>query len=416
MESTVKPATTTITVFTRHSPDCPFKDKREYKKCNCRKALYIYEGGRDKTISAKTRSWVQAEQFAKSELAYRDPAQRRLREIEAKEEEKRAAALSKNITVADALARWVSGLKGRKLATNKVHATFVKKVQAWAERTGVTHLNEITPDMLDEWRGQWAPDAAEKYDRMGDTTQSHFQTRLKGFLEWATQIRLIEANPGAALDHISASKERTHPLTPLQFEQLIAAVEPFCSSRTNMVRKFASELKAIFLVQRWTGLRIGDVLLLPRSGIAGNRLSLKTQKTGAEVNRPLPEIVVQALAALSRSRPEFRPQYFFWLDGMKKTTLPTKWGQFIAVLNPCLKFVDEQGQPLKFHSHMLRDTFAVELLLAGWALEDVSRLLTHDSIKTTETYYGRWNRARLTRLEDRLVQELTRMGAGFSGQ
>jgi integrase/recombinase XerD len=416
MESTVQPATTTITVFTRHAPDCPKKDDRYWRRCKCRKALYIYEDGRDRIVSAKTRSWEQAELLAKSELAYRDPTQRKLREIEAKEEEKRVAALSKVITVGDALARWLSGLKGRKAATSKVHATFVRKVQAWATRTGISYLNEITPDMLDEWRGKWAPDAAEKYDRMGDTTQSHFQTRLKGFLEWATQIRLIEANPGAALDHISASKERTHPLTQLQFEQLLAAIEPFCATRTDMVRKFAAELRAIFLVQRWTGLRIGDVLLLPRSGLVGNRMSLKTQKTGAEVDRPLPKVVVMALAALSPSRPEFRPDYFFWPESMKKTTLPTKWGQFISALNPCLKFIDEEGQPLKFHSHQLRDSFAIELLLAGWALEDVSRLLTHDSIETTQRYYAKWNRARLTRLEDRLVQELTRMGAGFSGQ
>jgi integrase/recombinase XerD len=416
MASPANPATTTITVFTRHAPDCPKKDDRYWKRCNCRKSLYIYENGVDRIISARTRSWAQAEQCAKSELAARDPVERELQRIKDQEEEKRIAALSKVITVGDALARWASGLKGRTAATSKVHATFGRKVQAWATRTRIEYLNQITPDLLDEWRGQWAPGAAEKYDRMGDTTQSHFQSRLKGFLEWATQIHLIEANPSAALDHISTSEERTHPLTPLQFEQLIAAVEPFTATRTGMVRKFAGELRAIFLVQRWTGLRIGDVLQLPRSGLVGNRLSLKTQKTGAEVDRPLPEVVVRALAALSPNRPEFRPEYFFWLEGMKKTSLLTKWGQFITAINPCLKFIDEQGKPLKFRSHQLRDTFAIELLLAGWTLEDVSRLLTHDSIKTTETYYGRWNRARLTRLEDRLVQELTRMGAGFTGR
>src|ERR1035437_9117318 len=149
MESTVQPATTTITVFTRHAPDCPKKDDRYWRRCKCRKALYIYEDGRDRIVSAKTRSWEQAELLAKSELAYRDPAQRKLREIEAKEEEKRIAALSKFITVGDALARWLAGLKGRKAATNKVHDTFVKKVQAWATRTGISYLNEITPDMLD---------------------------------------------------------------------------------------------------------------------------------------------------------------------------------------------------------------------------------------------------------------------------
>jgi integrase/recombinase XerD len=43
---------------------------------------------------------------------------------------------------------------------------------------------------------------------------------------------------------------------------------------------------------------------------------------------------------------------------------------------------------------MLRDTYAVEMLLAGVSLEDVSRLPTHESIKTTEKYYAHWVKAR----------------------
>jgi hypothetical protein len=197
MEPIVLPATTTITGFTRHSPDCPKKDVRYWKRCNCREALHTYENGRDRTISAKTRSWAHTDEFAKSEQAERDPLRRKLRQTEAKEEEKRVAASTKNITVTDALNRWIAGPKGRQLATGKVHATFERKVQAWSARMGVTYFNGISPGMLDEWRGKWATDAAEKYDRMGDTSQSHFQSWLEAFLEWATQIRLIEANPGA---------------------------------------------------------------------------------------------------------------------------------------------------------------------------------------------------------------------------
>jgi site-specific recombinase XerD len=63
---------------------------------------------------------------------------------------------------------------------------------------------------------------------------------------------------------------------------------------------------------------------------------------------------------------------------------------------------------------MLRDTFAVELLLDGMAIQDVSRLLTHDSIATTERYYGRWVKARRDRLEEQLVESMRRMGATFS--
>ena len=41
-------------------------------------------------------------------------------------------------------------------------------------------------------------------------------------------------------------------------------------------------------------------------------------------------------------------------------------------------------------SHRLRDTFAVDLLEKGVPLEEVSKLLGHESIKTTERHYAKW--------------------------
>jgi integrase len=49
--------------------------------------------------------------------------------------------------------------------------------------------------------------------------------------------------------------------------------------------------------------------------------------------------------------------------------------------------------------HRLRDTFAVRKLLAGFQLEDVSRLLGHSSVKVTEAYYAKWISSRKVRLE-----------------
>jgi hypothetical protein len=39
---------------------------------------------------------------------------------------------------------------------------------------------------------------------------------------------------------------------------------------------------------------------------------------------------------------------------------------------------------------MLRDTFAVEYLLAGMPLEEVSRLLGHSSVLITQKHYAPW--------------------------
>jgi integrase len=59
---------------------------------------------------------------------------------------------------------------------------------------------------------------------------------------------------------------------------------------------------------------------------------------------------------------------------------------------------------------MLRDTFAVEMLLAGVPLEKVSKLLAHESILMTEKYYAKWTASRRQQLEDVAVEAMRRMG------
>jgi len=46
-----------------------------------------------------------------------------------------------------------------------------------------------------------------------------------------------------------------------------------------------------------------------------------------------------------------------------------------------------------------RDTFAVELLLAGIPLEQVGALLGHASVPVTERHYSPWVKARQEQLE-----------------
>jgi integrase len=51
------------------------------------------------------------------------------------------------------------------------------------------------------------------------------------------------------------------------------------------------------------------------------------------------------------------------------------------------------------HAHRFRDTFAVELLLAGVPLERVSILLGHSSVRITEKHYAPWVRERQEQAE-----------------
>jgi len=417
MPAPIEPQTTTISVFTRHSAECPKTDP-QWKRCTCRKSLYIYEDGKVSYKSAKTRSWEQAEKIADAERAHRDPVKRALKAIEEAEAAKVALATNR-VTVSAALDRWLASLKISNSATLKLYIIVIRKINAWATEQGITHLSQVTSDALDTWRGEWSPAATRKYDRMATTTQSQFQTRLKAFFGWALKLDLIERDPSVVMDSIKTDARQTIPLSSSQFSELLAATDTYDADPDREVLHEGHLLKTLFLLMRWSGLRIGDCLTMARASLKGNSLDLITRKTKAHYRGTLPDEVAGLLRALPQG-PGTHPDYFFWsVDSTYGTlstyeTLTSSWTRAIRDLNRYMRFRDDHGRPVRFHSHMLRDTFAVELLLAGVALEDVSRLLTHKSVRITEKYYAPWIVARQTQLADKLLVAMRKMGATVS--
>jgi hypothetical protein len=116
MEAEAQQTTTAVTVFTRHTPRCSRKDDRYYKGKgrDRRKYLHAYEGGRDRTVSSKTRPWEQAEKLAAPERARRDPAKLLIETIAAEEAQRIALRKSKNITIPDATDRWLRSQRRNK--------------------------------------------------------------------------------------------------------------------------------------------------------------------------------------------------------------------------------------------------------------------------------------------------------------
>jgi integrase len=166
---------------------------------------------------------------------------------------------------------------------------------------------------------------------------------------------------------------------------------------------------------RWTGLRINDVLMLPRSALRGDRLRLVTKKTKAEYDERIPLDAIAAFAAIP-PRPGVHPDYYFWSRTCTYRTLVATWCERIQQLNKFLTFQDEDGKPMPFRSHQLRDMFAIELLLRGVPMEDVSRMLTHKSIGVTEKHYAPFVKRRKQQLEAKRIAALEMMGATFSAQ
>lgn len=138
---------------------------------------------------------------------------------------------------------------------------------------------------------------------------------------------------------------------------------------------------------RYSGLAIRDAATLPRDALDGSNLTLRRAKTGELVLCELPSPVVGAVKRIARPG----RAHFFWTGESLPQSVTNYW-------RSRLQKIAGKALVLQFAPHRLRDSFAVELLLRWVAMQDVSTLLGHSSVQTTERYYAPWNRSRRDRL------------------
>ena len=71
----------TITVFTRHTAECPEAGNPQWNRCDCRKSLYIREGRKDHLRLCQHALMGAAERVAQAERDKRDPVKIELQNI-----------------------------------------------------------------------------------------------------------------------------------------------------------------------------------------------------------------------------------------------------------------------------------------------------------------------------------------------
>jgi len=139
--------------------------------------------------------------------------------------------------------------------------------------------------------------------------------------------------------------------------QILAAVDDYGKSVSVNRRR----MRALVLLLRYSGLRIGDAVTLSSERIDTDKLFLYTSKAGTPVYCPLPSFVITALDAATDPKQRF----YFWSGNGKVNTITGDW-------QGKLKTLFERAKVPSGHAHRFRDTFATELLLAGVPLERVS--------------------------------------------
>jgi integrase/recombinase XerD len=92
-----------------------------------------------------------------------------------------------------------------------------------------------------------------------------------------------------------------------------------------------------------------------------------------------------------RRTPTTSKRFWFWSGAGELETAITNWRARLQKLFELAKIPDG-------HAHRFRDTFAVELFLAGVPIERVPVLLGYRSVRITERHYSPWAKSRQEQL------------------
>lgn len=376
-----------LSVYTRHSARCPKVDDPNWKRCRCPKWINGTLIGRFIRKTAKTRSWEKAEELSRQWEVAASPQKIEPIRIEAAVE----------AYLADAKAREL-----REATLYKLKGIFQKQFLAWAKDNGLRFLKEIDLRLLREFRATWTGGALAKKKK---------QERLIGFFWFCIRAGWLTTNPTQGLGRIAVDATPTDYFLKEEFDKIIDATHLYRENRWEQGDTNSTRLRTLTLLMRWSGLRIRDAVTLERSRLVGDSVLLYQAKTRTPVYVPLPPEVAEALRTVPQGvRPN--PRYFFWSGNGHPKSAVADWQRSYRRLFELAELKKPDGTRKRCFPHMFRDTFAVEMLLAGVPLEQVSILLGHKSVKITEKHYAPWVKAR----QEQLEQSVRKAWGGLSGR
>jgi integrase len=343
-----------ITLYRRHQEACKFTSRRN-KGCRCPIWAEGTVHGQKIRKSLDLRNWEAAVRLVREWEIY---------------------APEKTLSVSDACDKFIADAKARKLREGSIlkYEQAVKSLRTLGDKT----LRQVSVDDIRSMRESWKIS--------GLTMQKRLET-VRAFFKFCMASGWINGNPAAAVKAPVVEQKATMPFTDEEIERIFEALETkYLDSHPFSPELTKRKIKAFILVMLYSGIRISDCVFLRKEKVRDGKLFIrKAHKTGTPVWVPLPATVMQALDAVGAA------DFYFSTGTGKVKTWTTEWEERLK------KVFVLAGLP-DAHSHMLRDTFSVRLLVKGVPLETVAALLGN-TVKVCEKHYSPWVQARQSELE-----------------
>jgi site-specific recombinase XerD len=387
--------------YTRHRPDCRYKDEADYNKCSCPKWVYARTHNRSKVIrqALGTPSWADALKRTETILAGFNPEVAAARAaIEEKNKKRR--------TVQQVCDLWIDRTK-REFSQSLVeqYQSLTRHLVRWADAHGIQFLDEITTEMLDRWysSAEWTSYAA--------TTRAQRWGVLRSIFNFWVEKKLLIEDPIKSIKAIKAPVGHVQgPYTDEQVTAIFAAIGKAVPKNLAPDARplWEKRVRTFLNLLLHTGSDLGDAILYEQDRITeGGKVNGKTvyvyryerNKTGIPAIIPLiPTWLVEDLRSVPpmrkshpelpfRSKPEndLRWEVRAWLGRIQRILAEAGVEYIVPKKTKGGKTIKKAA-----NAKQLRHTFAVRMLKQGQRTEDVAKMLGHIGDEMIRKHYAPW--------------------------
>jgi site-specific recombinase XerD len=277
--------------------------------------------------------------------------------------------------------------KGSSPLTVRNYKHYLNRLVSWLRNEGIRlNLVDINPEVIRQYRVYLSripvlkATKGVKSDVLSRKTQGYHMIALRSFLRWLTKNDYKVMSP----DKIDLPKVDDRQVKFLSGEQIDRLLNAPTLSKINGKRD-----KAILEVFYSTGLRVSELVKLDR-----DKIDLERREFGIIGKGGKARVVFLSTRAVEwikkyivARRDHYKPLFIRHKGKIDPSTPDEKMRLNVrSVQRMIKKYARKIKLPVDVTPHVIRHSFATDLLMAGADIRSVQEMLGHKNIQTTQIY------------------------------
>jgi site-specific recombinase XerD len=271
--------------------------------------------------------------------------------------------------------------KGSSPLTIRNYKHYLNRFCKWMEKQGIRQTpKDINPDVVRQYRVYLSRISDGKGGTLSRKTQGFHVIALRSFLKWLLKNDVEVMSP----DKIDLPKVNERQIKFLSGEQVDRLLNAPSLSTIQGKRD-----KAILEVLYSTGLRVSELVSLDRDKIDFQRREFGILGKGGKTRVVfLSSRAVDWIDKYLRARKDKYKTLFIRHKGKMDPSIEDEKMRLSArsVQRMIKKYSKKMKFPIDVTPHVLRHSFATDLLMAGADLRSVQEMLGHKNVATTQIY------------------------------